>query len=575
MPPPADKVFGLTVERSGADGLTLHFAIAPGNYIYRDSLQAKLDGRKLPLALPAGDSKDDPNFGVVEVYHSSVEGRLTGLPASGQIEVVSRGCAEEGICYPPLTRSVDIATLAVHDVELGLGGGGGANSQPSVTETQAPPPPQAAAAASGADSNLASLLGGGLAPMLAAFLGFGLLLSLTPCVFPMIPILSAMLGGAGGRLSAGRGFALSLTYALAMAAAYGLVGLVAGLTGANLQAALQTPWALGLTAALFVALALSMFGVYDLALPAGIAGRFSGRGGNGSLTGAALLGFGSALIVGPCVTPPLAAAMLYAVQTGEAAKGAAALFALGLGMGLPLVAVGTFGAGILPKAGPWLDRIRPVFGAVFLAIAVMLAGRLLPGPAVLGLWGVFAIGVAVFVGAFDRLDAASGPVRRLGKAAGVAAVVYGAVLIVGASIGNGDPFNPLHTLPGMSTTAVADRPDVRVSSLAALDKALAASQGSGRPVLVSFTADWCTVCKSNEAVMAEPAVRGRLKALPTIVADVTAYNEATRALMARFAVVGPPTLLLIDGRGREIPGSRLTGPVTVESIETRLAQAGV
>jgi len=149
------------------------------------------------------------------------------------------------------------------------------------------------------------------------------------------------------------------------------------------------------------------------------------------------------------------------------------------------------------------------------------------------------------------------------------------VLIVGASIGNGDPFNPLHTLPGMSTTAVADRPDVRVSSLAALDKALAASQGSGRPVLVSFTADWCTVCKSNEAVMAEPAVRGRLKALPTIVADVTAYNEPTRALMARFAVVGPPTLLLIDGRGREIPGSRLTGPVTVESIETRLAQAGV
>lgn len=574
-PPPADKVFGLTVERSGADGLTLHFAVAPGNYLYRDSLQAKLDGRNQPLSLPAGDSKDDPNFGTVQVFHDSVEGRLANLPASGQIEVVSRGCAEQGICYPPLTRSVDIATLAVHEVTLGFGGDDGATAQASQTERQTPSSQQPAGAASAADGDLPSLLGGGLVPMLAAFLGFGLLLSLTPCVFPMIPILSAMLGGAGGRLSAGRGFVLSLTYALAMAAAYGLVGLVAGLTGANLQAALQTPWALGLTAALFVALALSMFGVYDLALPAGITARFSGRGGSGSLAGAALLGFGSALIVGPCVTPPLAAAMLYAVQTGEAGKGAAALFALGLGMGLPLVAVGTFGAGILPKAGPWLDRIRPVFGAVFIAIAVMLVGRLLPGPAVLGLWGVFAIGAAVFVGAFDRLDAVSGPVRRLGKAAGVAAVVYGAVLIVGASIGNGDPFSPLQSLPGTSATTVADRPDVRVSSLAALDKALAASQASGRPVLVSFTADWCTVCKSNEAVMAEPVLRGRLEALPTIVADVTAYNEATRALMARFSVVGPPTLLLVDGQGREIPGSRLTGPVTVQSIETRLALAGV
>ncbi|WP_248307730.1 protein-disulfide reductase DsbD domain-containing protein [Bosea sp. AS-1] len=304
-PPPADKVFGLTVERSGADGLTLHFAIAPGNYLYRDSLQAKLNGRDLPLALPAGDSKDDPNFGVVEVYHSGVEGRLIGLPASGQIEVVSRGCAEQGICYPPLTRSVDIATLAVTEMKAGLGGDDGARTQISGTEKHAPPSGQPAGAAAGGDGDLGSLLGGGLVPMLAAFLGFGLLLSLTPCVFPMIPILSAMLGGAGGRLSAGRGFVLSLTYALAMAGAYGLVGLVAGLTGANLQAALQTPWALGLTAALFVALSLSMFGVYDLALPAGIAARFSGRGGNGSLAGAALLGFGSALIVGHASRPRL------------------------------------------------------------------------------------------------------------------------------------------------------------------------------------------------------------------------------------------------------------------------------
>lgn len=568
-PPPAQKVFGLSVERSGAGELTLHFTVAPGNYLYRDDLRAKLDGRPFPLSLPAGESKDDPNFGVVEVYHQNIDAELSGLPSTGTIEIVSRGCADQGVCYPPLIRSVDLETLAIREVRPGLGGG-----EDAAGEVQAAPAPAVTGAGGASDHDLSSLLGGGLWPMLAAFLGFGLLLSLTPCVFPMIPILSAMLAGAGGRLSAGRGFALSSTYALAMAAAYGLVGLVAGLTGANLQAALQTPWALGLAAALFVGLAISMFGFYDLALPAGLATGLSGRGGRGSLAGAALLGFGSALIVGPCVTPPLAAAMLFAVQTGEAAKGAAALFALGLGMSLPLIAAGTFGAGILPKAGPWLDRIRPVYGAVFLAVAVMLVARLLPAPAALALWGALSIGMATFAGAFDRLEPESGPARRLGKAAGVAACIYGAALVVGAAAGNVDPFSPLRFSSGSVTPSALASVETRVSSPGAFDKALAAARAEGRPVLVSFTADWCTVCKSNEAVMAEPAIRARLSALPAIVADVTAYGGDTRALMSRFSVVGPPTLFLIDAGGREIPGSRVIGPLTADDLRARLDRAG-
>lgn len=570
-PPPADQVFTLAAGRNDDGVLALRLSAAPGNYLYRDRLQARLDGRELPLDLPAGEEKDDPNFGLVEVYHGAVEVRLPRLPDAGRIEVHFQGCAAQGICYPPLAKAVDLATLDVSNVRLGLGGMDTAPAAAADGDEPAPAAPPAAEA----DDGIASLLGGSMAAMLAAFLGFGLLLSLTPCVFPMIPILSAMLAGAGGTLSMRRGFVLSLAYVLAMAAAYGLVGFAAGWTGANLQAALQTPWALGLAAAVFVALALSMFGAFDLALPAGLAARFAGTGARrGSVAGAAMLGFGSALIVGPCITPPLAAALLYAIQTGEAATGAAALFALGLGMGLPLLVVGTFGARILPKSGPWLDQVKRIFGAVFIAVAATLVARLLPGPAALALYGVLAIAAAAFLGGFDRLHRKSPWDARAAKAAGLAVSVYGAALIVGAAGGASDPLRPLD-FPAASPAVTAARPDIRVASPAAFDRAAAPARAGGRPVLVSFTADWCTVCKSNEAVMNDPALRDRLSELPMIAADVTTYDEGTKALMARFSVVGPPTMFLLDSTGREIAGSRLIGPVTAQDIAARLARAGI
>ncbi len=420
-PPPAGQVFTLVAGRGSGDALTLRWRAAPGDYLYRDRLQARFGDRELPLDLPAGEEKDNPNFGLVEVYHGAVEARLPGLPDTGRIEVHFQGCAEQGICYPPLAKTVDLATLDVENVRLGLGGRETTRPAGHVALVQASPTVMPAA-----ETQIASLLRGDTAAMLAAFLGFGLLLSLTPCIFPMIPILSAMLAGAGGSLSIRRSFLLSSSYVLAMAAAYGLVGLAAGWTGANLQVALQTPWALGLAAAIFLALALSMFGLFDLALPTGLATRLAGDGArSGSVAGAALLGFGSSLIVGPCVTPPLAAALLYAVQTGEATKGAAALFALGLGMGLPLIAVGAFGARILPKAGPWLDRVKQILGAVFIAMAAMLVARLLPGPAVLALYGALAIAASVFLGGFDRLHRVSPWDARLAKAADLVASVYG------------------------------------------------------------------------------------------------------------------------------------------------------
>lgn len=572
-PPPADQVFILAAERNNDNVVTLRWRAAPGNYLYRDHFRVTLDGRELPLDLPAGKDKDDPNFGQVQVYHDAVEVRFPGMPGAGRIEVRYQGCAEQGICYPPLAKTIDLATLAIRDIESGFGGLK-TTSLAAIADDITPASVSPAATATD-QTRMTSLMRGNTAAMLAAFLGFGLLLSLTPCVFPTIPILSAMLAGAGGALSMRRGLVLSSSYVLAMAVAYGSVGLAAGWTGANLQVALQTPWALGLAAAVFAALALSMFGVFDLALPAGLTTRLMGtRSRSGSVVGAAVLGFGSALIVGPCITPPLAAALLYAVQSGEAAKGAAALFALGLGMGLPLIAVGAFGARILPKAGPWLDRVKQGFGAVFIAIAAMLMARLLSGPAVLALYGVLAMAAATFLGGFDRLHRASTRTARSAKAVGFTVVIYGAALIVGAAGGAHDPLRPLGFLSAASLETVA-RPETRVTSLTAFDQVAASSRAARTPVLVSFTADWCTVCKSNEAAMNDPAIRQRLNELPIITADVTNSNDNTKALMARFAVVGPPTMFLLDPDGREVAGSRLVGAVTAKDIAARLAQAGI
>jgi thiol:disulfide interchange protein DsbD len=527
--------------------VTLRWTIAPGNYSHRDSLKATLDGRDVPLATRTGDEKDDPNFGRVDVYHDEAEATVAGLPASGHLQIFYRGCAEQGICYPPLAKAIDLKTLAVSDVRQSRDSE--ARAESSATTSGAAPvvtPSQPSAGEAGAAS---TYMNGGFGSMLAAFLGFGLLLALTPCVFPMIPILSGILASSGDRLSPTRGFALSLSYVLAMSAAYAVLGLAAGWSGQNLQAALQTPWALGLMAAIFAALALSMFDLFDLQLPAGRqrAGRRPGARRRRCWRGLAGLQLGAHRR--PLRYAALAAAMLYAAQTGEAGKGAAALFTLGLGMGLPIVAVGTFGARLLPRSGPWLAQVKRVFGVIFVFVSASLVTRLLPGPAALALWGAVAIGVGVFIGGFDRLRAASGWDARLGKATGLAAAVYGATLIVGFAGGATDPMRPLAFLGSGTAPVTSDASRSEVTSLAALDRALASLAGNGRPVLVSFTARWCTVCKSNEKVLDEPSIRARLEHLPVIAADVSTYGEA-KALLARFSVAGPLTLFLLDAGAR-------------------------
>lgn len=565
-PLPMDAAFRLAVHRDAGGPLRLEWQIEPGYYLYRDRISVAGGDRPVAITVPPGESKDDPNFGPSEIYRDRVSIPLeSSAPRSGVVRVTYQGCAEDSICYPPVTKALDLATLALTDVETGLGFGTQTASVAAVAPagTGLPTPPTS------------SLMTGSLALTLASFLGFGLLLSLTPCVFPMIPILSGMLARAGENLSARRGFVLSTVYVGAMALAYGVLGLAAAWSGQNLQVVLQAPWALGLMAAVFVALALSMFGLFELQVPARWAGWIARRNGAraGSVAGAAGLGFGSALIVGPCVTPPLAAALLYVAQTGDGLRGAAALFALGLGMGLPLIVFGTFGSRVLPKSGPWLMRVKQAFGFVFLGLAAVLLLRALPEEFALPVWGAGALGVAVFLGAFDGLTAATGWVRRLEKTAGLALAIYGAALIVGFAGGGTDPLRPLAFLGGAGPVVAVVPQTLTVRSEAALDQALAAAKAEGRPILVSFTADWCTVCKSNDRVLAEPGLAAPLSGVTFIKADVTRNGEDSRRLMQRFGVVGPPTMFLLNAAGSELVGSRMIGAIAGNDFAQRLEHA--
>lgn len=571
---PVDEAFQFEAIAMGPAELGVRFQIADGYYLYRDKLDFELaDAGGMTIAgwtPPPGQAHVDEHFGEVRIFRDLLEFPLAlerDDPAARTVTLVGRyqGCKEAGICYPPTERRIavelpatDAATLAAAAAPAGDG------APPAAGGTEAAP-------VSEQDRMAATLQTGNLAVSMALFFGVGLLLAFTPCVFPMVPILAGILTGQGDRLTTGRAFTLSLVYVLAMAVTYTAAGVIAGMFGKNLQAVFQQPWILISFSAVFVLLALSMFGFYELQLPARWQTRlteFSNRQQGGTLLGVALMGFLSALIVGPCVAPPLAAALIVIGQQGDPVLGGAALFALSLGMGAPLLLLGASAGRLLPRAGPWMDAVKRVFGVLLLALAIWMLERIIPPAATMALWGTLFIVTAVYLGALDRVPEAASGWRRLWKGLGVLLLVAGAIEMIGAAAGGRDWMQPLRGVAVGGGSAERQAPDFQpANSPAALEAALERAASRDQPVLLDFYADWCVDCKRMERyTFPTPVVQDALGNTLLLKADVTDNNAEHQALLSQFGLIGPPATLFFGPDGRERRAYRVIGYMDAEAF---------
>ncbi|PWB42262.1 MAG: thiol:disulfide interchange protein [Rhodocyclales bacterium] len=543
-----DKAFRLSARALDAGTLEVRYEIAKGYYMYRDKFAFALEPAMVKAGapqLPPGKVKQDEFFGDVETYRKEVLIRLPFTAPEGldtvTLKATSQGCADIGVCYPPNPQTLQVSLAA-------------------MSSAPAAPAGSAIDGAGDESSQLAGLLkNAGFWLILTTFFGAGVLLALTPCVFPMYPILSGIIVGHGHKITRGRAFILSMAYVLGMAVAYAAAGVAAGLSGSMLSAALQNVWVLGGFALVFVVLSLSMFGFYELQLPAFLQSKLSeesGRVKGGSLHGVAAMGALSALIVGPCVAAPLAGALLYIAQTRDAVLGGAALFAMALGKGVPLVIVGVSTRSLLPHAGPWMDSVKKFFGIMLLGLAIWLVSPVLPAWAHLLAWGALAIGTAMFLRAIDPLPPHAHNWARFWKGVGMVLLLVGATLVVGALGGSRDPLQPLGFLRSAGTAAehVAFE---RVKTVAELDARLAAAD---KPVLLDFYADWCVSCKEMEKyTFSDARVAAQMRRMTLLQVDVTANTDEDKALLKRFNLFGPPGIIFFDRQGQERQGLRVVG----------------
>ncbi len=576
---PVDKAFVVDVKALDARTLLVRLSPADGYYLYRDKIKFSL----IPLdqavidkvVLPRGEPKQDPNFGLSEIFHSPVQARIQlrrsgPAPASDlTLTVGFQGCSDKGLCYSPVTQQHAITVAALASP---------ASAETSIDNAALPLAAVSAAqplAGYAEDARIAGLLKtGNFWLVMVSFVGFGLLLSLTPCVLPMIPILSALIAGQGKELTRKRGLALSATYVLGMAVAYATAGVLAGLSGSLLSAALQNAWVLGSFAGIFVLLSLSMFGFYELQLPASWqtrASAASNRLRGGRFAGVFLMGALSAVIVGPCVAAPLAGALLYVSQSRDVLLGGAALFAMALGMGVPLMIIGASAGALLPRTGAWMQGVKNFFGVLLLGAAVWMISPLIPVLAQMLLWSALLIISGIYLHAIDPLPVAASGFRKLWKGIGVIALLLGIALLVGGLSGGRDLFQPLSGF-GMRTQASdLHTPFIRVTSVADLDQALAATT---KPVMLDFYADWCVSCKEMERfTFRQEEVKNRMGSMLLLQADVTANTAQDGALLQRFGLFGPPGIVFFDRAGREIKDLRVIGYRSAEGFLPVLERA--
>ncbi|OZA22791.1 MAG: thiol:disulfide interchange protein [Hydrogenophilales bacterium 17-64-11] len=565
---PVEQAFRLSVSQDGDGQVRLNWKISEGYYLYRKQVKVEGDpaGSVQEVTMPAGTIKNDEFFGASEVYHDQLVVRATA-PAARALNVGWQGCADAGICYPPQSLRVTLTDVAATPDAASSASADDANQAPSGVL--------------GADQDLADRLSRtNPGWMLAVFFGLGLLMTFTPCVLPMLPILSSLIAGSGA--GPRRGFVLSLAFVLPMALTYAGVGAAAALAGANLQATLQNPWVLGAFGLIFVALALAMFGFYELQLPAALRNRLNsasqGQRG-GTVGGAATMGVLSALLVGPCMTAPLAGALLYIGNTGDVLTGGLALFAMGLGMGVPLVLVGTLGARLLPRPGDWMNRVKALFGFILLGTAIVFVSRVLPAALTLGLWGAWLLAIALsLLALIQKIGSEKG--RLVSRYLALLIGLWGGAMLVGAAGGANDPLRPLAFVAAAAPAQTPGADDFMarfapVKTEQALSARVAEAGQRGQWTLVDFYADWCVSCKAIEhEVFADPRVQQALADVQLLRPDVTANDADDQALMRAHQVMGPPTILLIGPDGQERRVERIVGELGADAFLARLEQAG-
>ena len=566
-----DQAFILSTT-SEAGQVIASWEIAEGHYLYRDKIKiiadtdSKVSTGELQVA--EGELKHDEYFGDIYVFHHQAQAILPIISIENGVKAVNfkvkyQGCSEiSGICYPPITKEV---TLKLNPISSAAAAQTANKSRLPISEQ---------------DRIAESLKSGSSWFIILSFFGFGLLLAFTPCVFPMIPILSGIIIGQGDKISTRSAFTLSVIYVLAMAVTYTVAGVAAGVFGENIQAAFQNPWILGSFAAVFVLLSLSMFGFYELQMPSAIQSKlteYSNKQQGGTYVGVAIMGFLSALIVGPCVAAPLAGALIYIGQTGDAVLGGLALFALSMGMGAPLIAIGTSAGKLLPRAGGWMDVIKAIFGVMLLGVAIWMLERIIPATVGILLWAILFIVSSIYMGALEGLKAESTGWNRLWKGLGLILFAYGMLLLVGASAGSKDMFQPLKGLAMASGYSAQNQQHLQftqIKGLAGLNQQLAMAEKQQKPVMLDFYADWCVSCKEMEKyTFNDPTVQANLKNTLLLQADVTDNDELDKELYKHFGIIGPPAIIFYDPKGNEQKNYRVVGYMPAEKFGPHIQQA--
>lgn len=558
-PPPAKEAFQLTATVSDPNSLALNWNIKPGFFLYKDRIHITVNQEENfhvgSIHFPIAIKKTNKQGKNINIYRDAL---IISVPilgnhaGEGLIKISYQGCSDEGFCYPPQTTKIQLIFNDAQELTAI------SNNELPIVETNL-----------SKNNEVHRLFSSNNWPLIfLSFFGFGLLLSFTPCVLPMIPVLSGIIVGQGKHLTTHKAFLLSLSYVLSMATTYSIIGATVALIGSNLQVLMQSPWAIGILGGIFILLALSMFDFYDLKLPSSLQhklAKISHSKAGGYYLGAVIMGCLSTLILSPCVTAPLVGALGYIANTGDVLRGSLSLFCLGVGMGTPLLIIGTSAGKWVPKAGVWMHEVKGFFGFLLLAVAINLLGRLLPPTIIMFIWSCLLIFTGIYAGAFGHAASNEGKFRQ---GVGVIALVYGILILIGTSQGNTDPLQPLSASKLAPIDQVASP---TLTTLSGVKRALSLAKIQNRPVIMDFYADWCSSCQHIEATtLKDPSVNEQLKQFEFIRVDITKNDHESQELLSYFNVIAPPTFIIYDTKGMDNESIRLEGNVSKQDLVAAL-----